>query len=204
MGRLRADAGTLLTLLVDGSNLRGRLEALVDRGGAAALARWVHTIEAAREHPIDATRHGCQAMKFALTAAERATLEGAMKPAVVTLEVAAREVTRAYLEAIAKRDLAAWRLLELPFMRAGDSDEASFAAGRRRWVNEAKDIDPRDREMVIADLTLDICESRVHLTLGRDATQRDASLELCWEAESGRWYPCRPLTRWSAKAMIRP
>ena len=208
--RLRADALALFTetaLLkaTESSQGQDRLARLITQAGSATMKRWLETIRRSAKVPVDAVRHGCEANRFVATEREHHTLNEALAPARSALEKQAKAAAMGYLNAIEARRLKAWRAMEVPFLGATDGPIDEFEKQRERWLGANPRLDPRTRPLQIATAELDLCKVSFSLNLRRsDITPIEVALTMCWHAERGAWFPCRPLTRATKGAMVRP
>ena len=212
--RLRDDASALLAQLkrmaprVTGPKAdegAQTLEALITRTGRATMERWLKTLRATSKKPTEAARHGCEAGRFAQTAAERQALTDALADTRHALDQGARKAALKYLLAIETRQAKSWRKMEQPFLGATEGPLDEFIAQRERWLAVNPRLDPRTGALQIATAELDLCSVSATLGLSRsDTTPVEVALTVCWHAERRAWFPCRPLTIANNKAMVRP
>ena len=212
--RLRADALALFTYSTQlktshpGDALdtsHARIAQLMTRAGAPTMERWLKTIRRSAKAPVDVARHGCEASRFVQTEPEKQALTKALEPARSTLEERAKEAALRYLNAIETRRFKAWRTMEQPFLGAAEGAIDEFADQRERWLAANPRLDPRTAALHIAAAEFDLCKVSLALNLSRgDTTPVEVALTMCWHAERGAWFPCRPLTRATKDAMVRP
>ena len=214
MTALRGDAlallkvVTLLKAVSDSGSLStsdAHLTTLVSDAGAKAMAQWLQTIRRAVKAPVDVARHGCEAGRFVETDAERGALAEALKGARATLTSRAKKAALAYLKAIESRRFKLWRTMEQPFLDPATGTLDAFASQREGWLAANPRLDPRTGALQIATAALDLCKVSLALTLKRsETTPAEVALTMCWHGEHGAWFPCRPLTRATNGAMVRP
>jgi len=208
--RLRADASALLAQIkrtdpkATGANAQ-KLEALITRAGSATMERWLKTLGATSKKPTEAARHGCEAARFVQTAVERQALTDALADTRHALDRGARKAAAKYLSAIEARQAKPWRKMEQPFLGATEGPLGEFVAQRERMLAANPRLDPRTGALQIATVELDLCSVSATLGLSRsDTSPVEVALTVCWHAERRAWFPCRPLTIASNKAMVRP
>jgi hypothetical protein len=110
-----------------------------------------------------------------------------------------------YLNVIERRRSEDWRTMELPFLGAKEGPIGDFATQRERWLGANPRLDPRNGTLQVATAQLDLCEVSLALGLSRsDTTGVEVALSMCWHSERGNWFPCRPLTRGTKGAIVRP
>lgn len=214
MTTLRGDALALLKIVtplktVNGSDSlstnEAQLTTLVSDAGATAMAQWLKTIRRAAKAPVDVARHGCEADRFAETDAEREALAEALKGAHATLTAQAKKAALGYLKAIESRRFKLWRTMEQPFLDPATGTLDAFASQREGWLAANPRLDPRTGALQVATAALDLCKVSLAMTLKRsETTPAEVALTMCWHGERSAWFPCRPLTRATNGAMVRP